>query len=120
MHPRLEKGDKARSSRQTPIIIENEKIGRVFRGTISKFSRHGLYFESDYPLQTGTLIKLRSTYLRASSSGFFLAEVKSCEKISDPLVLLQYGINARFFGDADYKKFVRRGFRVIQGGKKVC
>ncbi|KPJ78829.1 MAG: hypothetical protein AMJ54_01725 [Deltaproteobacteria bacterium SG8_13] len=118
MHPRLEKGDHARSTRQTPIIIENEKSGRVFRGMIFKYSRQGLYFESDYPLQTGAVIKLRSTYLRASSSGFFLAEVKTCEKINDPLVLLQYGISARFCDDADYKKFVRRGLRVIQGGKK--
>lgn len=120
MHPRLEKGDNTRNRRQTPIIIENEKSGRVFRGMIYKYSRHGLYFESDYPLQPGTIIKLRSTYLRASSSGIFLAEVISCEKISDPLVLLQYGINARFFADADYKKFVRRGLRVIRGGEKGC
>ena len=120
MHPHLEKGAGARSCRQTPIIIENEKSCRVFRGIIYKYSRRGLYFESDYPIGPGTVIKLRSTYLRASSSGFFLAEVQSCEKISDPLVLLQYGINARFCDDADYKKFVRRGLRVIRGGKKGC
>ena len=120
MHPRLEKGGNARGSRQTPIIIENETSGRVFRGMIYKYNRHGLYLESDYPIQTGAVIKLRSTYLRASSSGFFLAEVKSCEKINDPLVLLQYGISAHFCDDADYKKFVRRGLRVIRGGKKVC
>lgn len=119
MHPSREKGANARSSRQTPIIIENENSGRVFRGMIYKYSRHGLYFESDYPLPPGVVIKLRSTFLRASSSGCFLAEVKSCEKISDPLVLLQYGINACFCGDADFKKFVRKGLRVIEGGKKV-
>ena len=118
MHPRLEKGASVRGCRQTPIIIENESSGRVFRGMIYKYSRHGLYMESDYPLQAGTVVKLRSTFLRASSSGFFLAEVKSCEKIDDPLVLLQYGINAHFCDNADYKKCVRRGLRVIQGGKK--
>lgn len=120
MHPHLEKRGNARNSRQSPIIIENEKSGRVFRGMIYKYSRSGLYLESDYPLQPGTVIKLRSTFLRASSSGFFLAEVQSCEKIKDPLVLLQYGISARFCADADYKKFVRRGLRVIQGGQKGC
>ncbi len=118
MHPYLEKKGISQSSRKTPIIIENEKSGRVFRGTIYKSSRSGLYLESDYPLQPGTVIKLRSTFLRASSSGFFLAEVKTCEQIKDPLALLQYGIMARFCADADYKKFVRRGLRVIQGGKK--
>ena len=76
MHPRLEKGGSVRGSRQVPIIIENETSGRVFRGMIYRYNRDGLYLESDYPLQAGTVIKLRSTYLRASSSGFFLAEVK--------------------------------------------
>jgi hypothetical protein len=120
MRPRLNKRGTVRSCRPSPIIIENEKSGRVFRGMINKYSRSGLYFESDYPLLPGTVIKLRSTFLRAASSGFFLAEVKLCEKIKDPLVLLQYGISARFCADADYKKFVRRGLRVIRGGKKVC
>ena len=120
MHPRREKSIHVRFGRLAPIIIENEKSGRVFRGMIYKYSRSGLYLESDYPIQPGTVIKLRSTFLKASSVGFFLAEVKSCEKIKDPLVLLQYGIGARFCADTDYKKFVRRGLRVIRGGKKVC
>ena len=120
MHPRLEKRGNHRSGRQEPIIIENERSGRVFRGVIHKYSRYGLQFESDYPLQPGTVIKLRSTFLRASTGSFFLAEVRSCEKIKDPLVLLQYEIGARFCDEANYKKFVRRGLRVIPGGKKVC
>lgn len=120
MRTRLEKRGNNRSSRQEPIIIENEMSGRIFRGIILKYSRYELLFESDYPLQPGTVIKLRSTFLRASSGSFFLAEVRSCEEIKDPLVLLQYEIKARFCDEANYKKFVRRGLRVVRGRKKVC
>ena len=118
MHPHLEKRIDVRFDHQAPIIIENEKSGSVFRGMIYNYSRGGLYLESDYPLLTGTVMKMRSTFLKESSGVFFLAEVKSCDIIKDPLTLFQYGIRACFCGKSDYKKFARRGLRVLRGGKK--
>ena len=120
MHPHLNTRDTVRAGLQAPIIIENEDSGRIFRGLIYKHSRFGLCFESDYPVQPGTIVKLRSTFLKSSSGGFFPTEVKSCEKINNPLALLQYRIGACFCDDSDYKNFVRRELRVIQGGKKEC
>ena len=118
MHLRTENGVNANGDRQASIIIENERSGRVFRGMIHKTSRSELFLESDYPLPPGTIIKLHSIHLKASFGSFFLAEVKSCEKIKELHDPCPYGIRACFCTDADYTKFIRRGLRVILGGKK--
>ena len=118
MYPRTEKRDNIRIKREIPIIVENRDSGSLYRGVIFNYSRCGLYFESDHVIRPGTKIYLRSNYLRTAITGFFQAEVRWSEEIDDPVVLFLYGTGVRFFSPSDYKQFIRRGLRVIPGGKK--
>jgi hypothetical protein len=117
----MSKHDKRASKRLTydaPVTIENCDTGEYFYGRMYNYSLGGMYFETDYPLQPGTEIRVA---IRKSANGpgfeHFRAKVRWCEEISEAVVLYDYAVGVQYAFAFSHPKKSKK-LRVIQGGTR--
>lgn len=119
MYPKFEQRECSRIENEIPIIFSNCNAEKYNEARIYNSSGGGIYFESDFPIRPGTEIYVKNNNSTTSSgSDLCRAEVIWCEEIHDAVVFYRFGIGARYCFPVDSSKFIRRGLRVIQGGKR--
>jgi len=119
MYSKSEQRECFRIENEIPIIIRKYNAGKYNEARIYNSSSGGIYFESDFPIRAGTEIYVKNNNSTTSSgSDLCRAEVIWCEEIHDAVVFYRFGIGAKYCFPVDYSKFIRRKFRVIQGGKR--
>lgn len=118
MRTRSEKRDCARFYHEIPVIIEECGAGVHFAARMYNYCLHGMYFESDYPLLSGTRVNVwLSQFSRSPYPHIDFAEVRWCEEITGAVVLHNYGTGIRYRQPITYREFPQH-FKVIQGGVK--
>ena len=111
-----EKRDCARFCYELPVIIEECATGIYFNARMYNYSLHGMYFESDLSLLSGTRVNVWLSNLPGSSlPDINFAEVRWCEEIIGAVVLYNYGAGIQYHHPIAYREFPKH-FRVIQGG----
>lgn len=116
MRARSEKRDCVRFYHQIPVVIEECGTGVHFAAQLYNYCLHGMYFESDHSLLSGTRVNVWLSNLPESSlPEIGLAEVRWCEEITGPVVLHNYGAGIHCRQPIKYREFPKH-FRVIQGG----
>ena len=116
MRTKSEKRNCARFCYELPVIIEECATGAYFNARMYNYSLHGMYFESDLSLLSGTRLNVwLSNLARSSLPDIDFAEVRWCEEISGAVVLYNFGAGIRYHQPITYREFPRR-FQVIQGG----
>ena len=116
MRTKSEKRDIVRFRYELPVIIEECATGAYFNARMYNYSLHGMYFESDLSLLSGTRVNVWLSDLAGSSlPEIRFAEVRWCEEIVAAVVLYNYGAGIRYHQPITYREFPRQ-FQVIQGG----
>jgi len=120
MYPKFEQRECSRFANEIPIVFNNCNAKKYNVARLYNSSSSGIYFESDIPIRPGTKIYVKNSNSN-SFSGLDLChvEVAWCEEIHDAVVFYRFGIGARYCFSVESSKFVRRKFRVIQGGKSL-
>ena len=115
----MSENDKRASKRlifEAPVTVENCDTGEYFYGRMYNYSLGGMYFETDYPLQPGSEIRVA---IRKSANGpgfdHFRASVKWCEEITDAVVLYCYGVGVQYILSGMQTKSNGK-LKVIHGG----
>ena len=118
MRTKSEKRDCGRFCYELPVIIEECATGTYFNARMYNYSLHGMYFESDLSLLSGTRVNVwLSNSPGSSSPDINFAEVRWSEEIIGAVVLYNYGAGIRYHQPITYREFPRH-FQVIQGGLK--
>ena len=118
MRSKLEKRDCVRFSHEIPVIIEECGSGVHFAARIYNYSLHGMYFESDQSLLSGTRVNVWLSDLSESPYPHIdFAEVRWCEEIIGAVVLHNYGTGIQYRQPITYREFPKH-FQIIQGGVK--
>jgi len=120
MYPKHKERECLRFENEIPIVFSNCNSEKYNEAKIYNSSSSGIYFESDIPIRPGTEICVKNTHSTGfSGSDLCHVEVVWCEEIHDAVVFYRFGIGARYCFPVESSKFVRRKFRVIQGGKSL-
>ena len=105
-----------RINHEAPLVIEDCDSGTYSYGRMYNYSQGGIYFESDTPFQTGTLVGFDiEKSINGLAADHYFAKVKWCAEISAAVVLYDYGIGVEF----DPKLNLATGsgkLKVINGG----
>ena len=98
------------------LLLRNALREQYSNARMYNYSLHGMYFESDLSLLSGTRLNVWLSNLAGSSlPDIDFAEVRWCEEISGAVVLYNFGAGIRYHQPITYREFPRR-FQVIQGG----
>jgi len=126
MYPKYEERECSRFGNEIPIAFNNCNSEKYNEARIYNSSSSGIYFESNISIQPGTEIYIKNNNSTGlSGSRLCHVEVVWCKEINDAVVFYPFGIGARYCFSDDYwrwiseSQFVRRKFRVIQGGKSL-
>jgi hypothetical protein len=115
MHRNILRASK-RLTYEAPVTIENCDTGEYVYGRMYNYSLGGMYFETDYPLDAGSEIRVA---IRKSTNGpgfdHFRAKVRWCQEISGAVVLYNYGVGVQYLSSFSQSKSDGK-LRVIQGG----
>ena len=124
MYLKHEERDCSRFENRIPILFSSCNSEKYHEARIYNSSSSGIYFKSDIPIRPGTEIYVKKKDpTHFSGSDLCRAEVVWCDEIDDDNVFYPFGMGARYCFPDDYwewilgNKFVRRKYRVIQGGK---
>ena len=118
MRTNSEKRDCARFGFELPVIVEECDTGIQSNARVYNYSLHGMYFESDLSLLSGTRVNIWMSNLdKPSQPEVRFAEVRWCEEIIGAVVLYNYGVGIRCRQPLTYREFPKH-LQVIQGGLK--
>jgi hypothetical protein len=118
MRTNSEKRDCARFGFELPVIVEECDTGIQSNARMYNYSLHGMYFESDLSLLSGTRVNIWTSNLdKPCQPKITFAEVRWCEEIIGAVVLYNYGVGIRCPQPLTHREFPKH-LRVIQGGLK--
>lgn len=96
MAENLEKRENVRIDHTSPLKVEDQKSGKMYKARMFNYSKTGMYFESDSLLHSGDNIYIGiedSPY--ASSTGvfeYYRSEIKWRKKLTDSYFEYGYGV----------------------------
>ena len=101
-----EKRSDARIVYKSPITVEDIKAGKTYRARMVNYSKNGLYFETNLPLQSVTEINIEMENSPMASSAFDLkgryqAEIMWQSKLKDSLYSWGYGAKYIYGSDKE-------------------
>ena len=118
MRTNSEKRDCRRFGYELPVIVEECDTGIQSNARMYNYSLHGMYFESDLALLSGTRVNIWMSNLdKPSQPEIRSAEVRWCEEIIGAVVLHNYGMGIRCPQPLTYREFPQH-LQVLQGGLK--
>ncbi|MEE4261869.1 MAG: PilZ domain-containing protein [Desulfobacteraceae bacterium] len=83
---------------ETPVLIEDNRTGYRYEGTVFNHSKSGMYLETDYAPRPSRKIRIKVSDLSDSSSPRkYDAEVRWRQPLSKKASSYSYGIGVKFF-----------------------
>ena len=109
-----EKRSDPRIINKSPIKVEDINANKTFRGRMVNYSKNGLYFETDLPLESVTEIniEMENSPMTPSSydlKGRYQAEIIWHKKLENSLY--NYGYGAKYIYDSDKQNLQSTGFK---------
>ena len=101
-----EKRDDARNVYKSPITVKDIKAGKTYRARMVNYSKNGLYFETNWLLESVTEIYIEIENSPKASSSFDLkeryrAEILWHKKLEDSLYNYGYGVKYIYGSDKE-------------------
>jgi hypothetical protein len=82
---------------ETPVLVEDNRTGYRYDGTMLNYSRSGMYLETDYAPRPKRKIRIKVNNLPDSSSPRkYLAEVRWRQPLSGNGSSYSYGIGVKY------------------------
>jgi len=109
-----EKRADARNVYKSPITVEDLKAGKTYRARMVNHSKNGLYFETNWPLESVTEIYIEMENSPQASSSFDLKERYRAEilwhtKLEDSLY--NYGYGVKYISGSDKENLQSSGLK---------
>ena len=87
---------------KTPVTVEDNRTGYRYDGTMSNYSKSGMYLESDYAPRPGRKIHIKINKLsNVSSPRNYFAEVRWRRPLSRGSSTWAYGTGVKYLQPAD-------------------
>ena len=82
---------------ETPVLVEDKRIGYRYDGTMFNYSNSGMYLESDYAPRPSRKIRIKVNNLPAKASPrSYLAEVRWRQPLPGKASPYSYGIGVKY------------------------
>ena len=83
---------------ETPVLLEDNRTGFHYDGTMFNHSQHGMYIETDYAPRPSRKIRIKINNLPDTSAPKkYLAEVRWRQPLSKKASTYSYGIGVKHF-----------------------
>lgn len=83
---------------ETPVLLEDNRTGYRYDGTMFNYSKSGMYLETDYAPRPSRKIKIKVSNLPNSPSPrSYLAKVRWRQPLVDKASSYSYGIGVKYF-----------------------
>ena len=83
---------------EAPVLVEDNRTGYRYDGTMFNYSRSGMYLETDYAPRPSRKIKIKVNGLPGSpSSRKYLAEVRWRQPLLDGPSSYSYGMGVKYY-----------------------
>jgi hypothetical protein len=83
---------------ETPVLVEDNRTGYRYDGTMFNYSRGGMYLETDYAPRPSRKIRIKINNLPDTSAPKkYLAEVRWRQPLFDKKSSYSYGIGVKHF-----------------------
>ena len=94
--PRKEKRDAMRFVHEEPVILETQE-GELIGAMIMNYSKNGLYFESNWNVGQGIIVRIRNeATLACPDGGGCCAEVRWSKPLNGKTSEYHYGVGVRY------------------------
>jgi hypothetical protein len=109
-----EKRADVRNIFKSPITVEDLKAGKTYRARMVNYSKNGLYFETDWLLESGKAIYIEMENSPRASSSFdpkerYRAEILWHKKLEDSLYNHGYGV--KYISGSDKENLQSSGLK---------
>ncbi len=83
---------------EAPVLVEDNRTGYRYDGTMFNYSRGGMYLESDYALRPSRKVEVKVNNLPNSPSPrSYLAEVRWRQPLVGKTSSYSYGIGVKYY-----------------------
>jgi Tfp pilus assembly protein PilZ len=116
-----EKRADARKIHKSPITIEDQKFGNCYRGRMVNYCKNGLYFETDWLLESGKEILIEIENLPGTSSfsdhkDSYRAEIRWHTELEDSLC--KHGYGAVYIAGSDIENVQRNRLKETKNSRE--
>jgi hypothetical protein len=83
---------------ETPVLLEDNRTGYRYEGTMFNYSKSGMYLETDYAPRPSRKIRIKINNLPDTSAPKkYLAEVRWRQPLSKKASTYSYGIGVKYY-----------------------
>ena len=83
---------------ETPVLLEDNRTGYRYEGTMFNYSKSGMYLETDYAPRPSRKIRIKINNLPDTSAPKkYLAEVRWRQPLPKKTSTYSYGIGVKYF-----------------------